>query len=136
MSFYYIGCDYALDSLESTPIAENGTLTACSGSPIAITCSHNQTLSRSTTWNVSPPVNCSIVITHREDDPVIPPCDSSMFTFQDVESIATSGTTVFRSTALVNATEMISGSVVECRGGNLIQSLSVGNISLCVVGKT
>ena len=58
-----------------------------------------------------------------------------MFTFQDVESIATSGTTVFRSTALVNATAMMSGSVVECRGGNKIQSVSIGNISLCVIGK-
>jgi hypothetical protein len=58
-----------------------------------------------------------------------------MFTFQNVDSIAKSGTTVFRSTALVNVTAMISGSVVECRGGNRFQSVSIGNVSLCVIGK-
>ena len=135
LSFCSFSLDYAFNTLKSVPTVENGILTTCTGNPIAITCSHNETLSRSTTWNFSPPVNCSTIITHREDDSVVPPCYSSMIMFQDVESVATSGTTIFRSTALVNATAMMSGSVVECRGGNRIQSVNIGNITLCVIGK-
>ena len=115
-------------------MAVDGTLTTCSGNQITITCSHNQTETRSTTWNVSPPVNCSTIITHRQN-PYIPPCGSSTFMFQGVNSLSMSGTTVLNSTAVVMATIMVSGSVVECRGGNKVGFISVGNISLCVVGK-
>lgn len=119
-----------MNTLESVPAAVNGTLTACNGNPIAITCSHDRTETRSTIWNVGPPVDCSTVITHTEV-PVTPPCGSSMFTFQDVNS----GTTLLHSTAVVNASVRVSGSVVECRGGNRVVSESIGNISLCVVGE-
>ena len=115
-------------------MAVNGILTTCSGNQIAITCSHNQTVSRSTTWNVSPPVNCSTIITHSEN-PVTPPCGSSTFVFQGVNSLSTPGTTALNSTAVIMATVMVSGSVVECRGGNRVGFISVGNISLCVIGE-
>ena len=111
----------------------NGSLTACSGDPIEITCSHNQVDTTSTTWRISPPVNCSTIITHTRV-PDTPPCGSSMITFQDVTA-AMPGTIVLSSTAIITADILMSGSIVECRGGNRVGSISVGNISLCVVGE-
>ena len=111
----------------------NGTLTTCSGNRIEMTCSHNEVDTISTIWRVSPPVSCSTTITHSLT-PVTPPCGSSMINFQNVTA-ATLDTTVLISTAVVTANVTMSGSIVECRGGNLARSVNVGNISLCVVGE-
>ena len=111
----------------------NGSLTACSGDPIKITCNHNLADTISTTWRMSPPVNCSTIITHTRV-PDTPPCGSSINMFQDV-SAAMQNTTVLTSTAVVTADVLTSGSTVECKGGNRVRSISVGNISLCVVGE-
>ena len=129
-TFIFIG--YYSNTLESIPEAINGSLTACSGNRIEITCSHDEVDTGSTIWRISPPVNCSAVITH-DRNPNTPPCGSIMF--QDVTA-AIPGTVVLSSTAaVVSANVSMSNSVIECRGGNEFRSVEVGNISLCIVGE-
>ena len=111
----------------------NGSLTVCNGNRIEMTCNHNQVATINTIWRISPPVNCSTTITHSQT-PDTPPCGSSMIKFQDITA-ATRDTTVLTSTAVVTANVNMSGSVVECRGGNIDESIDVGNLSLCVVGE-
>ena len=111
----------------------NRSLTACSGDPIKIICNHDEIDTASTTWRISPPVNCSTTITHGQT-PNTPPCGSSMIRFQAVTT-ATRDTDVLSSTAVVTANVTMSGSVVECKGGNIARSIEVGNISLCIVGE-
>ena len=109
-------------------------LTACSGDQITITCNHDQVGTTSTFWIISSPVNCSAIITHVQDSD-IPECGSSTIMFQDINFVPTSAITELSSTAVVTANVNMSGSVIECRGGNKVGSVSVGNISLCIVGK-
>ena len=114
-------------------MAVNGSITTCSGNPIEITCNHDEIDTASTIWRISPPVNCSTVITHGRN-PDTPPC--GLFMFHNVTAATRDTTvTVLSSTAVATANVMMSDSVVECRGGNRFRSVKVGNISLCVVGK-
>ena len=122
-----------MNTLESNPAVVNGTLTTCSGNRIEMTCSHNKVDIISTIWRISPPVSCSTTITHSQP-PDAPPCGSSIINFQNVTA-ATSDTTVLTSTAVVTANVTMSGSIVECRGGNRARSINVGNVSLCVIGE-
>ena len=55
------------------------------------------------------------------------------FMFQNI-TIAEADVTQLNSTAVATASTEISGSVVECKAG-LRSSISVGNISLCVIGE-
>ena len=132
MLLNFIGC-FSINTLESVPVARNGSVTACSGNQIKMTCSHNETTNINTLWNIGPPVNCSTTITHTRT-PDIPQCGSSMIEFQNVTS-ATRSTSILSSTAVVTANTMISGSTVECRGGNIDRSIDVGSLSLCIVGE-
>ena len=128
MVILFLGC-YSINTLESTPIAMNGSLTACSGDQISITCNHDQVHTTSTIWRITRPVECSIIITHNQNR-VVPACGLN---FVDVNSAA--GASELRSTAVANANVTMSGGVIECRGGNQVQSVHVENISLCVIGK-
>ena len=123
-----LGC-YSINTLESTPIAMNGSLTACSGDQISITCNHDQVATTSTMWRITRPVDCSRIITHNQN-PVVPACGLS---FVDVNSAA--GVSELTSTAIATANVTMSGGVIECTGGNDVHSVHVGNISLCVIGK-
>ena len=84
-----------------------------------------------TTWIISSPVNCSTEIVHNPPTPNAPPCGP--FSFQDI-TLAEAGAIQLNSTAVATATRGISGSIIECIAG-FTPSASVGNISLCIIGK-
>ena len=106
---------------------------ACIGDDISLTCSHDIVYSVSTQWIISSPVNCSTAISHNPPTPVAPPCGP--FSFHNI-TIAERGVAQLNSTAvaIVNSSTAINGSIVECKAG-FSTSVSVGNISLCVIGK-
>ena len=124
---------HGLNSLMSIPSQVNGTLVACVGDEISLTCSHNNTVSATTRWIISSPVNCSTHVNHNPPTPVAPPCGPS--SFQNI-TIAEGGVAQLNSTAvaIVNSSTAINGSIVECKAG-FSTPVSVGNISLCVIGK-
>ena len=120
------------NALESRPFSRgNKYLIACNGDQISLTCTHGNVVSGSTRWIISPPVNCASNIIH--DLPIDAP-QCGPFTFHSVTE-AVQGVTQLSSTAIATASTMMSGSVVECRGGNVIASSSVGNLTLCIVGQ-
>ena len=123
---------HSLNILTSHPSQINGTLVACVGDEISLTCSHTITLSASTQWIISSPVNCSTAISHNPPIPIAPPCGP--FSFQNI-TLLESGVAQLNSTAvaIVNSSIAISGSVVKCIAGITIP-VSVGNISLCIIG--
>ena len=124
---------HSLNSLTSIPFQINGTLVACVGDEISLTCSHNNTVSVTTLWIISSPVNCLTQVSHNPPTPVAPPCGP--FSFQNI-TIAEGDVAQLNSTAvaIVNSSTAINGSIVECKAG-LNVPVSVGNISLCVIGK-
>ena len=72
-------------------------------------------------------------ITHDPPTPTTPPCGP--FSFQDITS-AEMGAVQLNSTAVATASRGISGSIIECIAGfDPSPMASVGNISLCVIGK-
>ena len=123
----------SLNILTSHPSQINGTLVACVGDEISLTCSHDIVHSASTGWIISSPVNCSTSVSHNPPTPVAPPCGP--FLFQN--TIAERGVAQLNSTAvtiIVNSSTAINGSIIECKAG-FSMPVSVGNISLCVIGK-
>ena len=124
---------HSLNSLTSIPSQVNGTLVACAGDEILLTCSHNNIVSAHTQWIISSPVNCSTSVSHNPPTPIAPPCGP--FSFRNI-TIAEQGVAQLNSTAvaIVNSITTINGSIVECKGGTSMP-VSVGNISLCVIGK-
>ena len=122
-----------VNTLESTPAAVNGVLTACAGQQISLTCSHNNVVSGGTLWRASPPVNCSMDVSHiGANPPTPPPCGP--FRYQGITPLV-SVPSLLNSTAVAIATVNMTGTDIECRGGNSFSSFHVGNISLCVVGE-
>ena len=122
-----------LNTLESSPSEINGLLRACDGDQISLSCSHDNAASASTRWIISPPVNCSTVIDHNPPIALALPMACGSFMFQDL-TLAVQGSTKLNSSAVATSSISMSGSVVECRGGNEFQSDSVGNITLCIIG--
>ena len=120
----------SINILESSPPQVNGVLTTCAGEEISLTCSHNNVVASTTQWFISPPANCTASVTH--NPPNSPMCGP--FVFQDVTP-AVSLNVNLNSTAVATADVSMSGSVVECVGGNKVSNFSVGNISLCVLGE-
>ena len=120
----------ASNILISQPPQINGNIAACAGEEISLTCSHVIVASETTTWIISSPVNCLTEIVHNPPA-LVTPCEP--FSFQDITS-AEAGAVQLNSTAVVNASRDISGSIIECLAG-FVSSPSVGNISLCVIGK-
>ena len=134
MSFYLQGGD-SLNTLESTPSQVDGLLTTCDGDLISLTCSHDNARSTNTLWNIGPPANCTLLISHDLTTFDNLTCDS--FSFQDITMVmADNPRPIFNSTAVAVASVAMSGSVVECRAGNLVASTSVGNVSLCIIGES
>ena len=119
----------SVNVLESTPTAVNGVLTVCAGQQISLTCSHDNVATASTLWIVSPPVNCMTAVSHTilTADPQCVP-----FMFQGITRLEV-GITLLNSTTVATATANMTGTNIECRGGNVINSFSVGNISLSVI---
>jgi hypothetical protein len=76
-------------------------------------------------------VNCSTEIIQNPPTPIAPPCGP--FSFQNI-TLAEPGALQLNSTAVATADSEINGSMIECIAG-FILSPSVGNISLCVIGK-
>ena len=75
-------------------------------------------------------MNCAVDVGH--NSPITaPPCGP--FMFQNI-TILELGVIQLNSTAVAIASTEISGSVVECTAG-FIMPISVGNISLCVIGE-
>ena len=110
--------------LESTPPAVNGVMTVCVGEQIMLTCSHDNIVTASTRWKASPPITCLTDVSHSAT-----PCGP--FMFQGITPL-TPVPTLLNSTAVAIATVNMTGANIECRGGNAINSFSVGNISLFV----
>ena len=117
-------------ALVSQPLSHaNKYLIACDGDLISLTCTHDDVGSGSSTWIISPPVNCSTSIIHN------PPTDAPScgpFTFSGVNE-ALQGVTQLSSTAMATASTTMSGSVVECKSG-IFSSSSAGNLTLCIIG--
>ena len=104
--------------------SSNGVLTVCPGDFISITCTHNNTLSGVTRWEVrGSSASCDKTIVHGTPDTTCGPFVITMIS-------GTSGPT-FHSTAQITATEGLNGSVVECFDTGL-DSL-VGNINIKVL---
>ena len=122
----------SVNVLESTPTAMNGVLTACAGQQISLTCSHNNVVSGGTRWIASPPVNCMTDISHIGSNS---PSPCGPFMFQDITLLVQPSPLCLNSTAVAIATVNMTGTNMECRGGNVVNSFDVGNISLCVVGE-
>ena len=124
---------HSLNSLTSIPSQVNRTVVACVGDEISLTCSHDRVRSATTQWIISSPVNCSTSVGHNPPTPMAPPCGP--FSFQNI-TIAEQGVTQLNSTAvaIVNSSTAINGSIVECKAA-INMPVSVGNISLCVIGK-
>ena len=105
-------------------------LAACAGDQISLTCSHDDLISGTTRWIISQPVNCSETIDH---NPPISTNPCGPFTFRDVSMLTPD--TVLSSTAVAAANTSITGTVVECRDSAGIFYDSIGNITLCIIGK-
>ena len=110
----------------------NKYLTACDGDQISMTCIHGRAASGTTRWIIRPPVNCMTNIIH--NPPLNTPQPCGPFTFSGITA-AEEGVTQLSSTAMATATTMMSGSLVECRSGNVVSSQSVGNLTLCIIGQ-
>ena len=121
----------SVNVLESIPPAEDGVLTVYTGQQISLTCSHNNTVTATTRWIASPPVDCETEISHIGSNP--PPCGP--FMFQEITPLSISSI-ILNSTAVAIATENMNGTNIECRGGNAVFSFRVGNISLSVLSPT
>ena len=122
---------HSANILTSHPSQVNGRIITCVGDEISLTCSHDNAASTTTTWTISSPVNCSTEITHTPPTPVAPPCGP--FSFQNI-TLAEASVIQLNSTAVATASSEISGSIIECIAG-FVSPVSVGNISLCVIGK-
>ena len=122
---------FASNFLTSDPSQINGKITACAGEEISLTCSHDNVLSITTTWTISSPINCSTEILHNPPTPIAPPCGP--FSFHDI-TVAESDTIQLNSTAVATARSEINSSIIECIAG-FVSSVSVGIISVCVIGK-
>ena len=120
----------SVNVLESVPPStEDGVLTVYTGQQISLTCSHNNTVTATTRWIASPPVDCVTDISHTSSTPP-PPCGPFMFqAITPLESAFSS----LNSTAVAIATDNMNGTNIECRGGNVVISFSVGNILLSVI---
>ena len=108
----------------------NGVLNVCAGQQISLTCSHNNVASGSTRWIASLPVNCTTDISHIGAN-LSPPCGP--FMFQGITPLVSPVPSLLNSTAVATATVNMTGTNIECIGGNVLSSFSVGNISLFVV---
>ena len=120
-----------LGSLESIP-SGSGTLLVCVGHQISLTCSHENGATGTTRWIFSSPVDCSRAIDHNNPystDPCGP------FIFKNVTEL-TSDAVLFNSTAVATASASMSGTVVECRDSSGRTFNQIGNITLCIIGKT
>ena len=124
-------CSLGTSSLSSSPAQINGVVTACRGEPIQLTCTHGNTVSGNTRWIVGPPVDCAETISSsvspgQSCEPVV--------TFQD-DSMLSEG--VVSSIAMI-ATDNISinGTVLECRDGAGLIFNTVGNVSICTIGRS
>ena len=120
-----------MDSLTSIPSPINGILTACSGDEISLTCNRDNVGIGTTLWNISAPVNCSQVINHARTsfDNLNLTCGS--FAFYNVTSLVKTPSQL-SSTAVATAIASMSGSVVECREGNLVNSTLIDKVLLCI----
>ena len=120
----------AVNVLESTPTAVNGVLTVCAGQQISLTCSHDSVITGTTRWIVSPPVNCVTDVSHIT---LNANSQCAPFMFQGINLLQV-GVTLLNSTVVATTTANMTGTNVECRGGNAFSgSFSVGNISLSVI---
>ena len=138
MTFIVTQCTWQgallVNVLESIPPTENGVLTVYAGQQISLTCSHDNVAVASTRWIASSPVNCATDVSHLGSNPSTPPpCGPFMFQgITPLEPVAS----LLNSTIVAVATANMTGTNIECRGGNAFSSLSIGNISLSVISPT
>ena len=124
----------SVNVLESVPPAEDGVLTVYAGQQISLTCSHDNIRSGGTRWRASPPVDCATDISHIGSNPPLPP-PCGPFMFQEITPF-TPVPAFLNSTIVAVATTNMTGTNIECRGGNIAASFRVGNISLSVLSPT
>ena len=120
----------SVNVLESIPPIVNGVLTVCAGEQISLICSHDNVGTASTRWIASSPVSCRSDISHNGANPPIPP-PCGPFMFQIITPLVPVPS-LLNSTAVATVTVNMTGANIECRGGNVVNSFSVGNISLSV----
>ena len=121
----------SVNVLESVPPAEEGVLTVYAGQQISLTCSHGYIASGGTRWIASPPVDCATDISHIGLNPPLPP-PCGPFMFQEITP-QVPVPPFLNSTIVAVATTNMTDTNIECRGGNIAASFSVGNISLSVI---
>ena len=115
--------------MQSTSVASGGTLTACVGDTILLTCSHDNHATGVTRWIFSFPVNCSKTIDH---NPPIFSESCGPFTFQNVTEFGSNE--LLNSTAAALGSASISGTIVECRDSSGSVYNSIGSIFTCIIG--
>ena len=125
----------SVNVLESVPPAEDGVLTVYTGQQISLTCSHNNTLTATTRWIASPPVDCETEFSHIGSNPPLPP-PCGPFMFQGITPLFNPLPPLLNSTAVAIAQDNMNGTNIECIGGNVVSSFSVGSISLSVISPT
>ena len=126
----------SVDFLESTPPSVNGVLTACAGQQISLTCSHNTSVGVRgvTVWTASLPINCTSLVSHYFI-PAATPCGP--FIFEEITPVVGKPfPPLLHSTAVATAAVSMTNSTIECRGGTVINFVSICNVSLCIVGES
>ena len=122
---------HSSNSLTSFPPRVNGSITACVGDEISLTCSRSDSAVAITSWIFRPPVNCSSDVTHNSQAADPPQCGP--FTFMNISALGVAN--FVNSTAVGTASSEINGSKIVCTFG-ITMPVSVGNTSLCVTGKS
>ena len=98
---------------------------------MSLACTHSNTNSGNSRWIVGSPLNCaetvsSSVTPGQSCEPYVSFQDDSMLSEGVVSSIATVATD----------NTSVNGTVLECRDGAGLLYTSVGNVAICVVGKS
>ena len=129
-TIYHLGAG-ASNSFTSFPPQVNGSITACVGDEISLTCSRSDSGPALTNWTFSLPINCSSEVSHNSQAADPPQCGP--FTFINISALGVAN--FVNSTAVGTASSEINGSKIECMFG-ITTPVSVGNTSLCITGKS
>lgn len=130
-TFLLVTFKLVLCLFESVPTDydDSGMLTACAGDQISIRCSHDNLATGATRWIFEPPIDCAEAIDH---NPPISTHPCGPFTFHGVTELPQ---VPLHSTAEATASASMSGAVIECRDSGGLRFNTIGNLTLCIIGK-
>ena len=124
---YPIKADSA-GSITSVPDSINGSLTACPGDLISLTCTHSNFAGELTRWRVSGAVNCDVIVSHiTQSEQFCGPFTITMISDNNGPNVS--------STAQTSDTAAVDGVTVECFAGALSMSPLAGSSNISILGK-